>query len=220
MVGTAIHLAIHAPSLMGLVTAPHVWLGEPPPLVPLSFAAAGCLGLIPLVVKGQRRLEEPPVVHRAHSLWARRAVWFGRRRHRRASPWWHDRPVRRDRRARLRLFRFHGRNRRAALSAGAALSAAAVAGDAAELTHEPFGLKANTPLSPRKRGPRPKNWIPASVGMNGKCFSLDGSNVRRPAPSTASSRSPESRFPRSPAPCAPCWWRASVPPSCRRRACG
>ena len=61
VVGTAIHLAIHAPSLMGLVTAPHVWLGEPPPLVPLSFAAAGCLGLIPLVVKGQRRLAAPPV---------------------------------------------------------------------------------------------------------------------------------------------------------------
>ena len=61
VVGSAIHIAIHAPSLMGLITAPHVWLGEPPPLVPLSFAAAGCLGLIPLVVKGQRRLEEPPV---------------------------------------------------------------------------------------------------------------------------------------------------------------
>lgn len=61
VVGTAIHLAIHAPSLMSLFTAPHVWLGEPPALVPLSFAAAGCLGLIPLVVKGQRRLEEPPV---------------------------------------------------------------------------------------------------------------------------------------------------------------
>jgi len=61
VIGTAIHLAIHAPSLMGLFTAPHVWLGEPPALVPLSFAAAGCLGLIPLVVKGQRRLEIPPV---------------------------------------------------------------------------------------------------------------------------------------------------------------
>jgi hypothetical protein len=61
VVGTAIHLAIHAPSLMGLVTAPHSWLGEPPPLVPLSFAAAGCLGLIPLVVKGQRKLAAPPV---------------------------------------------------------------------------------------------------------------------------------------------------------------
>lgn len=61
VVGTAIHLAIHAPSLLGLITAPHSWLGEPPPLVPLSFAAAGCLGLIPLVVKGQRKLAAPPV---------------------------------------------------------------------------------------------------------------------------------------------------------------
>ena len=61
VVGTAIHVAIHAPSLASLVTAPSVWLGEPPPLVPLSFAAAGCLGLIPLAAKGQRRLETPPV---------------------------------------------------------------------------------------------------------------------------------------------------------------
>lgn len=61
VVGTAIHLAIHAPSLTGLVAAPQVWLGEPPPLVPLSFAAAGGLGLIPLVVNGQRRLAAPPV---------------------------------------------------------------------------------------------------------------------------------------------------------------
>ena len=61
VVGAAIHIAMHAPSLMSLVTDPNVWLGEPPPLVPLSFAAAGCLGLIPLVVAGQRRLETPPV---------------------------------------------------------------------------------------------------------------------------------------------------------------
>jgi hypothetical protein len=61
VVGTAIHLAIHAPSLASLVTDPNVWLGEPPPLVPLSFAAGGCLGLIPLVVAGQRKLEAPPV---------------------------------------------------------------------------------------------------------------------------------------------------------------
>jgi len=59
VVGAAIHIAMHAPSLMSLVTDPNVWLGEPPPLVPLSFAAAGCLGLIPLVVAGQRRLETP-----------------------------------------------------------------------------------------------------------------------------------------------------------------
>ena len=62
VVGAAIHIAIHADLFASLVTDPHVWLGEPPPLVPLSFAAAGCLGLIPLVVKGQRRLDAPPVV--------------------------------------------------------------------------------------------------------------------------------------------------------------
>jgi len=61
IVGTAIHLAMHAASLTDLVTAPYVWLGEPPPLVPLSFAAAGGLGLIPLLVAGQRKLATPPL---------------------------------------------------------------------------------------------------------------------------------------------------------------
>lgn len=59
--GAAIHIALHAPSLLSLVTEPNVWLGNPPPLVPLSFAAAGCLGLIPVALPGQRRLAEPPV---------------------------------------------------------------------------------------------------------------------------------------------------------------
>ncbi len=59
--GTAIHMALHAPSLLSLVTEPNVWLGNPPPLVPLSFAAAGCLGLIPIALPGQRQLAEPPV---------------------------------------------------------------------------------------------------------------------------------------------------------------
>jgi hypothetical protein len=59
--GAAIHMALHAPSLVSLVTDPNVWLGNPPPLVPLSFAAAGCLGLIPVMLPGQRQLPEPPV---------------------------------------------------------------------------------------------------------------------------------------------------------------
>jgi hypothetical protein len=59
--GAAIHMALHAPSLTSLVTDPNVWLGNPPPLVPLSFAAAGCLGLIPVALPGQRQLAEPPV---------------------------------------------------------------------------------------------------------------------------------------------------------------
>jgi hypothetical protein len=59
--GTAIHLALHAPSLASFATDPKVWLGEPPPLVPLSFAAAGCLGLITVLLPGQRRLDQPPV---------------------------------------------------------------------------------------------------------------------------------------------------------------
>lgn len=62
VVGTAIHVALHEPpSLLSLATDPNVWLDVPPPLVPLSFAAAGCLGLIPLLLPRQRRLDEPPV---------------------------------------------------------------------------------------------------------------------------------------------------------------
>lgn len=59
--GTAIHVALHAPTLPSLATDPNVWLGEPPILVPLSFAAAGCLGLIPVALPGQRMLAQAPV---------------------------------------------------------------------------------------------------------------------------------------------------------------
>lgn len=61
VIGTAIHVAMHTDTLSSLVTDPNVWLGQPPILVPLSFAAAGCLGLLPLLVPGQRRLAQPPV---------------------------------------------------------------------------------------------------------------------------------------------------------------
>jgi len=59
--GTAIHLAMHAPTLLSLATDPNVWLGQPPVLVPLSFAAGGCLGLIPMAWPEQRNLSPPPV---------------------------------------------------------------------------------------------------------------------------------------------------------------
>ena len=49
LVGTAIHLAIHAPSFGVLATDPHAWLGNPPTLAPLSFSVGGCLGLCALV---------------------------------------------------------------------------------------------------------------------------------------------------------------------------
>ena len=62
VVGTAIHIALHQPpSLLSLATEPRVWLDVPPPLVPLSFAAAGCLGFIPVALPGQRKLSAPPV---------------------------------------------------------------------------------------------------------------------------------------------------------------
>ncbi len=48
VVGTAIHLAIHAPNITALASQPRAWLGNPPALVPLSFSAGGCLGLLPL----------------------------------------------------------------------------------------------------------------------------------------------------------------------------
>lgn len=60
-IGTAIHVAMHTDTLVSLATDPNVWLGQPPILVPLSFAAAGCLGLIPLLVPGQRQVAQPPV---------------------------------------------------------------------------------------------------------------------------------------------------------------
>ena len=48
--GTAIHLSLHTASLAQLVTDPGVWSGGPPVLVPLTFAASGCLGLIGLTM--------------------------------------------------------------------------------------------------------------------------------------------------------------------------
>jgi len=57
--GTAIHIAMHAPTLLSLVTDSNAWLGRPPVLVPLSFAAGGCLGLIPIALPGQRQLAPP-----------------------------------------------------------------------------------------------------------------------------------------------------------------
>jgi hypothetical protein len=48
LLGTAIHLAIHAGSIERLATDPRAWLGDPPTLAPLSFAVGGCLGLVPL----------------------------------------------------------------------------------------------------------------------------------------------------------------------------
>lgn len=59
--GAAIHIALHRPdSLTSLVTDAAVWFGEPPPLVPLSFAAAGALGLLPLAMPGLRRVDTAP----------------------------------------------------------------------------------------------------------------------------------------------------------------
>lgn len=52
--GTAIHLAIHAPSFHALVSNRRFWLGNPAPLVPLSFSVGGGLGLVPLVCRELR----------------------------------------------------------------------------------------------------------------------------------------------------------------------
>jgi cell division protein FtsW (lipid II flippase) len=48
LLGTAIHLAVHASSIGDLATNAQAWLGNPPTLAPLSFAVGGCLGLVPL----------------------------------------------------------------------------------------------------------------------------------------------------------------------------
>ncbi len=61
--GTAIHAAMHAPTLLSLATDPNVWLGEPPILVPLSFAAGGCLGLVALALP-TRLAVLPPAIAR------------------------------------------------------------------------------------------------------------------------------------------------------------
>jgi hypothetical protein len=60
VIGTAIHVAMHTDTLLSLASDPNLWLGQPPILVPLSFAAAGCLGLTPLLMPGQRKLAQPP----------------------------------------------------------------------------------------------------------------------------------------------------------------
>jgi len=60
--GSAIHIALHRPDpLLSVITDPTVWFGEPPPLVPLSFAASGGLGMIALVMPSRRQLDAPPV---------------------------------------------------------------------------------------------------------------------------------------------------------------
>ena len=59
VVGAGIHIAMHANTLASLVGDPNAWFGEPPPLVPLSFAASGCLGLIALAMP--RKLDESPL---------------------------------------------------------------------------------------------------------------------------------------------------------------
>ena len=80
--GTAIHIAMHAPTLLSLVTDSNVWLGEPPTLVPLSFAAAGCLGLRCSRNAGTPR--RPAGCYSAHSLCDGGALRAGRRNYRRS----------------------------------------------------------------------------------------------------------------------------------------
>jgi len=60
--------------LTSLATNPNVWLGEPPPPVPLSFAAAGCLGLITVLLPGQRHHRDEPPVAFARILYAMAAL--------------------------------------------------------------------------------------------------------------------------------------------------
>jgi len=64
VIGTAIHLAIHAPTLAALTTDPAIWLGGPPVLVPLSLAAAGGLGLMPLATRSTQPALSPPAFSR------------------------------------------------------------------------------------------------------------------------------------------------------------
>jgi len=59
--GVVIHAATPAPTLSRLVNDLMTWRSLPPVLVPLSFAAAGCLGLFTVILPGQRRLEQQPV---------------------------------------------------------------------------------------------------------------------------------------------------------------
>ena len=64
VVGTGIHLAMHAATLSQLATMPNAWLGGPPVLVPLSFAAGGCLGLIPIALRRGQTAPSPPAISR------------------------------------------------------------------------------------------------------------------------------------------------------------
>jgi hypothetical protein len=68
VVGTAIHAAMHAPTLLSLATNPNVWLGEPPILVPLSFAAGGCLGLVALALPARRDVRSPAVARMLYGM--------------------------------------------------------------------------------------------------------------------------------------------------------
>jgi hypothetical protein len=62
VIGTAIHVALHTGSLWSLFTEGNVWLGQPPILVPLSVAAAGLLGLIPVFGLGRRKMAARPIL--------------------------------------------------------------------------------------------------------------------------------------------------------------
>ena len=66
--GTAIHAAMHAPILLSLATDPNVWLGEPPILVPLSFAAGGCLGLVALALPARRDALSPAIARMLYGM--------------------------------------------------------------------------------------------------------------------------------------------------------
>lgn len=59
--GVFIHAAKYAPSLLSLVNDLMTWRSWPPVLIPLSFAAAGCFGLLTVIQPGHRQLEQPPV---------------------------------------------------------------------------------------------------------------------------------------------------------------
>ena len=64
ILGTAFHIAMHARSIVELLSETGIWLGGPPILVPLTFAAAGCLGLIPLAVRDRTRSPQIPPLGR------------------------------------------------------------------------------------------------------------------------------------------------------------
>ncbi len=66
--GTAIHAAMHAPTLLSLATDPDVWLGDPPILVPLSFAAGGCLGLVALALPARRDVLPPAIARTLYGI--------------------------------------------------------------------------------------------------------------------------------------------------------